>query len=422
MNLITAGLHKNTFRMHGKPLTYVSYRSHRAALDFLRNTYSQDTGPGVLAGPPMIGKTTVVRNFVRGLPANTAVAAVDCQNLVSGGLLNAVLTQFGFLLDRLNENEKLKLLNVFLDRQTAIFHPSLLLIENAHELRPSEYQALQQMFEARYKGRSTLRVILIGDSSLGLVIDALRAHNVLRRAPNIFVLQPMTATETEQYVYSKLRAGGYHCPEAIVSSRLCEELFEKSEGYPGLIDWLVLLRLNQAEKLPLLARHEVDPIPENLPLLSIEDMVSVSEVAADPAEVPELHFTLDGKTTQQVKLTRATLVIGRAEGNDVTIVSPAISRHHALLIRQNNATLLIDLHSTNGVLVNSRRVTSRVLRHNDIISLGNHRIKVFDPHSRDRVATNAPTLDDTTTTPVLGDVRRLVAVKHTHEVQRATSR
>ncbi|MCJ7590811.1 MAG: ATP-binding protein, partial [Woeseiaceae bacterium] len=177
MNLITAGLHKNTFRMHGKPLTYVSYRSHRAALDFLRNTYSQDTGPGVLAGPPMIGKTTVVRNFVRGLPANTAVAAVDCQNLVSGGLLNAVLTQFGFLQDRLNENEKLKLLNVFLDRQTAIFHPSLLLIENAHELRPSEYQALQQMFEARYKGRSTLRVILIGDSSLGLVIDALRAHN-----------------------------------------------------------------------------------------------------------------------------------------------------------------------------------------------------------------------------------------------------
>ena len=410
MSLVSAGLHKNTFSMHGKPLTYVSYRSHRAALEFLHNTYSQDAGPGILAGPPMIGKTTAVRYFVQGLPLTTAVAAVDCRNLDSGGLLNAVLTQFGFLLDQLTENEELKFLNVFLDRQTAIFQPSLLLIENAHELRSSEYQALRQLFEARYEGRSTLRVILIGDSSLGLVIDALRARNVLRRAPNIFVLQPMAATETVHYVYSKLQAGGCDRPEAIVSSRLCEELFEKSEGYPGLIDWLVLLRLNQAKQLPLLARHEVGLIPETLPLLSIEEMVPVSENAADPADVPKLHFTLDGKTTQQVKLTQSTFMIGRAEGNDVTINSLCVSRHHALLIQQNNSTLLIDLNSTNGILVNSKRVVSRVLRHDDIISLGDHRIKVFDPRSRGRVATNGPTLDDTTTMRVLGNVQRLANV------------
>jgi len=416
MDLATAGLHKHTFALHGMPLTFVPNRSHQAALEYLVKTYSHDCGPGVLEGPALIGKSTVVRRFIKGLPSTTAVAFIDCSKLNDGEFLDGILARFGFQLGEMTEKEKLKLLDVFLARQVATFRASLLILDNAHDLCPSAYHALGQLFKIRHHGRSALRAVLVGDRSLDSVIDTLKQGNVDQPASEIFVLEPMTATETENYLDTKLQAGGCERPETIVSAHLCEEIFEKSEGYAGLVDWHLLLRLKQADKLPLSAKHEPSFIPEHLPLLSVDDIVRASKINTEPANVPELFFTLNGKLIQQVKLTRSKFLIGRADSNDVTIDSPAVSRHHALLIRQGGSILLIDLNSTNGVFVNSKRVTSRVLRHDDVISLGNHGLRISDVHSRRRDPTNEPDLEDTKTMQAMDSIR-LNAMSNTGEVQ-----
>ena len=41
--------------------------------------------------------------------------------------------------------------------------------------------------------------------------------------------------------------------------------------------------------------------------------------------------------------------------------------------------LLADMKSRNGTFVNSKRVNSRVLRNNDVVALGDYRIKVICP-------------------------------------------
>ena len=70
---------------------------------------------------------------------------------------------------------------------------------------------------------------------------------------------------------------------------------------------------------------------------------------------------------------------------------------------------LLDLNSTNGTFLNSRRVQSKVLRHEDVISLGNHGIKLISRTYRSRAATEEQNLADTAKMKTLSDMRRLRA-------------
>jgi uncharacterized protein YraI len=66
---------------------------------------------------------------------------------------------------------------------------------------------------------------------------------------------------------------------------------------------------------------------------------------------------------------RLTLV--RAQENDIVLDDPQVSRHHAQVIRQGNQIIVEDLGSTNGTLVNGRRITgSHVLQPTETIAVG----------------------------------------------------
>jgi pSer/pThr/pTyr-binding forkhead associated (FHA) protein len=70
-------------------------------------------------------------------------------------------------------------------------------------------------------------------------------------------------------------------------------------------------------------------------------------------------FVLRGRTT-----------IGRDPDNDLALETESVSRHHAVLIPAFRSALVQDLGSTNGVLVNRRRVRCARLEHGDVITLG----------------------------------------------------
>jgi len=69
------------------------------------------------------------------------------------------------------------------------------------------------------------------------------------------------------------------------------------------------------------------------------------------------------------ELTREEMTIGRAEGCDIRLESPVVSRLHARLFRRGGRIEIEDAGSTNGVLVNDQPVDRTALRHGDRISL-----------------------------------------------------
>ena len=62
--------------------------------------------------------------------------------------------------------------------------------------------------------------------------------------------------------------------------------------------------------------------------------------------------------------------VGRTPDNDLQIDAKFISRHHAVILAGPAHTIIEDLNSTNGVLVNGRRITRQTLKDGDSVVIG----------------------------------------------------
>lgn len=78
---------------------------------------------------------------------------------------------------------------------------------------------------------------------------------------------------------------------------------------------------------------------------------------------------IDGEHPVTHVLSRRTR-IGRATGCELQIDSGSVSRHHALVVVGPRESIIEDLNSTNGVLVNGRKVSRQVLSDGDAITIG----------------------------------------------------
>jgi chromosome segregation ATPase len=96
----------------------------------------------------------------------------------------------------------------------------------------------------------------------------------------------------------------------------------------------------------------------------------VPGASASPAPewTPEL-IRIDGDRSVSHALGRRTR-IGRAAGCELHIDSSSVSRHHALILAGTREAIIEDLNSTNGVIVNGRKVTRQVLSDGDILTIG----------------------------------------------------
>jgi len=106
----------------------------------------------------------------------------------------------------------------------------------------------------------------------------------------------------------------------------------------------------------------------------------------------KLLVKLHGKGSQQIELTLETLTIGRKTDNVLVIEDPAVSGHHARIVKIQAVFFLEDLKSTNGTSINGRPITRHQLRDADVITIGQHRL-VFQESVAPSTAAPAPFVD-----------------------------
>jgi len=84
-----------------------------------------------------------------------------------------------------------------------------------------------------------------------------------------------------------------------------------------------------------------------------------------------------------IKLSHATLTLGRDQSNDVVIDSPTVSDFHAEISADAQNPRIVDLLSAHGTFVNDRRISDRCpLKAWDVVRLGTVELEVTDPNSR----------------------------------------
>ena len=420
MDLGAAGLTQQPFPTHGKPLAVVSYSSERAAIEVLRSTCEHRSGISLLQGPTLSGKSTLVRTFVESLPEDCSAAVIDGNGLNTTNLLVSVLRQFGYNLELSSATELLGLVRVFAMQQAASKKSPLLIIENAHALNPSALRTLCELAELRVRQESAVKMVLVSDRSLAALTSSKAMQAIAKRILHDFHLQPMRRDEGKQYLQAKLRAAGSDLPQFVFPDEVCDVLWSASGGWPGIMDRIALLALARAETLPISADEIERP---SLPAGTGDEdpLVAAQQVESIPPLPPHLTVSNQGSVMNELSLDKSRMLIGRSEHNDISIPSRFVSRHHALLVRHGAATFLMDLNSTNGTYVNSERVSNHVLIHDDIVTLGHHTIKFYDPYATARNDLDGDAFADTAIMKTLQDMRNLLARENTVLMRSAAS-
>ena len=105
------------------------------------------------------------------------------------------------------------------------------------------------------------------------------------------------------------------------------------------------------------------------------------------SETMEAHITLVDGTHMAV---HDGLTFGRVAGNDVVLEDSKVSRRHARLVLEGGVAEIEDLGSSNGTMLNGRRIARRVLRDGDELRIGTSLVKFHEGPVPGAAAAPAP--------------------------------
>ena len=91
----------------------------------------------------------------------------------------------------------------------------------------------------------------------------------------------------------------------------------------------------------------------------------------------KLIMTLDGAILREYMIDKDSISIGRKHGNDIQLNDLTVSGRHSLITVAGQNTYVDDLGSTNGTLLNGARIAKSLLKHGDIIQVGNYQFTYF---------------------------------------------
>jgi type II secretory pathway predicted ATPase ExeA len=357
---------------------------HLRALEFMGHSLWTRARLGVVTAEHGCGKSLLIRRLLKDLDERVVVAAVQREQIGAREFLLEILRQFGFALEESDKTDRRRLLERFLVHQAGTGRLSLLIVENAQNMHPLVLEELRCLAKVQLDGARVLKILLLGQPSLDLVLESPRMAELVTSNVPRFSLGPLSEDQTAAYVAHRLRAAGAPDPDALMPSTVMPQIHACSGGIPARINRLCERALAGAaesgaaavtraavdaaiEALGLQQRHPSGPAP-------YEGSVGVAGEAMQGGSPSRLVISMQGAPEREVVLGADRVLVGRGDEADVRIDSVFVSRYHALIVRDHGQDLLLDLGSTNGLLVNSRRILRRALRHRDLIQVGPARV------------------------------------------------
>jgi type II secretory pathway predicted ATPase ExeA len=371
MHIKQSRLGDHAFGQNADAVVTVSYKSNQNAIKFLQSVLKEQQSVGLLQGPNACGKSTILRQLSEKLPSAAAVAVIDGNRIKPHDLLSEILSQFGYDTGLGEVDELLNMIEVLAVQQTNSCEPPVIFIDNVDRMYPSALKTLDKLAGLTSKQRFVIRLILTGHEGLSSLIESDGMRNIAERSADIFSMEPLTAKETRLYLHARLRACGVKQAGKMLPAAVCDRMYKKSGGWPGLLNKI--------------ARDTIRPEP------------------------PRFVVTKNGKTVAEFPFQEKKMLLGRSEFCDIVVDDDFVSKVHIALLLYSDAMVLLDLNSANGTIVNSRQVKSTILKEDDIISLGDHRIKVLNvPAMNDEVVKLLKSPDTVNMTNLI-DMRRLKA-------------
>ncbi len=189
--------------------------------------------------------------------------------------------------------------------------------------------------------------------------------------------------ETLAYVNHRLElVGGGQL--GLIPDEIIPTIYRYTGGVPGRINQLCHTALLKAANDGLKS-VDASTLESVIQTLHLEVCVGEGRIRSSRdlgafrrEEVAKFVVSHKGHLVKSVRLDKDRFLIGRHNLNDLCLDSNAVSRCHAHLVETEGAYVLLDLNSTNGTFVNFKRIQQHLLRDNDIVAIGMHRLKFID--------------------------------------------
>ena len=216
---------------------YLSER-HREALGHLLFGLAEGGGFVQITGEVGTGKTTICRTLLCQLPDNVDVALIFNPKLTVPELLQSICEEL-----RVELPDDMTSTKAFVDRlyrylldANAEGRRTVLIIDEAQNLSSEVLEQIRLLTNLETNDNKLLQIFLIGQPELRAVLGRNDLRQLAQRITARYHLEPLTRTETSQYIAHRLSVAG--CLHKVFTDAALRKVFKLTGGIPRLVNSL----------------------------------------------------------------------------------------------------------------------------------------------------------------------------------------
>lgn len=229
------GLTEAPFSISPDPRYLYMSRRHQEAMAHLRYGIQESGGFVLLTGEVGTGKTTICRSMLEQLPANVDVAVILNPQISHNELLASLCDEIGVSYpDDASPKRLLDLLNEKLIETFAAGRRTVLVIDEAQMLSREVLEQVRVLTNLETTRQKLLQIILIGQPELAEILSRRDLRQLAQRVTARYHLEPLTRSETGEYVRYRLGVAG--CHRTVFTGGALRRLYRATGGVPRLIN------------------------------------------------------------------------------------------------------------------------------------------------------------------------------------------
>jgi general secretion pathway protein A len=229
------GLKEKPFNITSDPNFLFLSRVHKEAFAHLLYGIKERKGFLEITGEIGAGKTTLCRALLGQLDKNTKSAFIFNSTLPELQLLQAILEDYGIIVNRRNKVSLLKQLNSFLIEELTRGNNVVLIIDEAQNLKPSILEEIRMLSNLETDKEKLFQIILVGQPELKNKLASPGLKQLRQRISVRFHITPLEKDEVPDYINHRLTVAGSQ-GQINFDRDAVDRIYIHSGGIPRLIN------------------------------------------------------------------------------------------------------------------------------------------------------------------------------------------